>query len=60
MNDYYTHGNLTYGFYGRLCSRANNDYATIAAAVKAGMDESLLTEEAKQTWKGWSLSLIHI
>ena len=53
MNDYYTHGNLTYGFYGRLCSRANNDYATIAAAVKAGMDESLLTEEAKQTWKGW-------
>lgn len=52
MNDYYTHGNLTYGFYGRLCSRANNDYATIAAAVKAGMDESLLTEEAKQTWKG--------
>ena len=52
MNDYYTHGNLTYGFYGRLCSRANNDYATIAA-VKAGMDESLLTEEAKQTWKGW-------
>ena len=53
MNDYYTHGNLTYGFYGRLCSRANNDYATISAAVKAGMDESLLTEEAKQTWKGW-------
>lgn len=53
MNDYYTHGNLTYGFYGRLCSRANNDYATIAAAVKAGMDESLLTEEAKQTWKDW-------
>ena len=53
MNDYYTHGNLTYGFYGRLCSRANNDYATIAAAVKAGMDESLLTEEAKQAWKGW-------
>ena len=53
MNDYYTHGNLTYGFYGRLCSRANNDYVTIAAAVKAGMDESLLTEEAKQTWKGW-------
>lgn len=53
MNDYYTHGNLAYGFYGRLCSRANNDYATIAAAVKAGMDESLLTEEAKQTWKGW-------
>lgn len=53
MNDYYTHGNLTYGFYGRLCSRANNDYAIIAAAVKAGMDESLLTEEAKQTWKGW-------
>lgn len=53
MNDYYTHGNLTYGFCGRLCSRANNDYATIAAAVKAGMDESLLTEEAKQTWKGW-------
>lgn len=53
MNDYYTHGNMTYGFYGRLCSRANNDYATIAAAVKAGMDESLLTEEAKQTWKGW-------
>ena len=53
MNDYYTHGNLTYGFYGRLCSRANNDYATISAAVKAGMYESLLTEEAKQTWKGW-------
>ena len=53
MNDYYTHGNLTYGFYGRLCSRANNDYASISAAVKAGMDESLLTEEAKQTWQGW-------
>ncbi len=53
MNDFYTHGNMTYGFYGRLCSRANNDYASISAAVKAGFDESLLTEEAKSTWSGW-------
>jgi len=56
LNDYYTHGNVHYGFYGRLSSRANNDYATISAAVKAGGDTSLLTEEAKKTWEGWYLS----
>lgn len=56
LNDFYTHGNVHYGFYGRLSSRANNDYATISAAVKAGMDQSLLTEEAKKTWEGWYLS----
>lgn len=53
LNDFYFHGNLVLGFYGRLCSRANNDYASISAAVKAGMDESLLTTEAKATWTGW-------
>lgn len=56
LNDFYTHGNVFYGFYGRLNSRANNDYATISAAVKAGGDTSLLTEEAKKTWEGWYLS----
>lgn len=53
LNDFYTHGNINLGLYGRLCTPANNDYASISAAVKAGNDTSLLTEEAKNTWTGW-------
>ncbi len=53
LNDFYSHGNLTIGLYGRLCSPANADYASLSAAVKAGMDTSLLTSEAMNTWTGW-------
>jgi putative aldouronate transport system substrate-binding protein len=56
MNDYYTHGNLILGLNGRLCTPANNDYASISAAIKGGWDTSLLTTEAKSTLEGWYAS----
>lgn len=53
LNDFNFHGNVVLGLYGRLHSRANNDYASMSKAVKAGMDKSLLTTEAVATWDSW-------